>query len=256
MTTLVYNRLKNSMLTHISPNIYISDYEDERDRPRLGYIHGTSLSVMIDAGASKDHAESFLAELQAHHLPKPQFVLLTHWHWDHVFGLHALPFTSICTHATQQKLIEMSQWHWDDASMAKRIELGEDIAFCDEHIRKEYPDRSLITVKPAQLTFEDHFNFHSGNLDIQAFKLPNDHSSDACVVFIPQERVLFLGDIISPDFHHGDAHYTYDHLNGLIQALQALDFDQVVHGHTEVYTKSSLLDELYAEIHALETHAT
>lgn len=243
------------MLTQISPNIYVSEYEDRRDRPRLGYIHGSSLSIMIDAGASKEHAESFLDELALRHLPKPQFVILTHWHWDHVFGLHALPLTSICTHDTQQKLIEMSQWTWDDDAMAKRIQTHEDILFCDEHIRAEYPDRSTIKVVPAQLTFEDHFNFHSGNLDIQAFKLPNDHASDSCVILIPQERVLFLGDIISPNFHQGEAHYTSSNLNALIQALQALDFEIAVHGHTELYTKASLLDELYAEMHALESYA-
>lgn len=240
------------MLHQISPSIYISDYEDATDRPCLGYIHGSNVSVMIDAGNSSAHALAFLDELKTLNLPMPQLVILTHWHWDHVYGLHALNFSSICTHATQLKLIEMASWNWDDASMAKRLETHEDIEFCDTHIRVEYPDRSHIKVVPAQLTFDDHFEFQSGHLDLHVFKLVNDHADDSCVILIPQEKILFVGDIFSANYHEGEAHYTHSKLSALIKGFEALDFELAIHGHTEPYTKAHLLEYLYEELELLK----
>lgn len=236
------------MLTSLTQNIFVSDYVEATDRPRLGYVRGSRYSLMIDAGNSKAHALEFLNDLKALDLPDPDFVILTHWHWDHVYGLHALKAVSICTESTQAKLIEMSEWEWTPSAMAKRLETGEDIEFCDVHIRVEYPDLSTIIIKKADLTFRDWLSLDLGQKEIRIMRLPNSHSPDSCVVFVPDEKILFLGDIISEDFHHGTPHYDRSSLSGLIRALDGIDFKQAIHGHTDIFSKSELmayLDESY-----------
>lgn len=236
------------MLTSLTQNIFVSDYVEATDRPRLGFVRGSKFSLMIDAGNSKEHAQEFLNELKKLDLPSPDFVILTHWHWDHVYGLHALKTISICTESTQSKLIEMSGWEWTPIAMAKRLESGEDIEFCDVHIRVEYPDLSKIIVKKADLTFMDRLTLDLGQKEIRVMRLPNSHAPDSCVVLIPEDKILFLGDIISEDFHHGAPHYDRTSLGALIRALEEIDFNTAIHGHTEIFSKVELmsyLDESY-----------
>ncbi|PAC80536.1 Zn-dependent hydrolase, partial [Bacillus sp. 7788] len=61
------------------------------DRPILGMVVGSNKTLMIDAGNSKEHAKYFIKETLKHENLTPDMVVLTHWHWDHIFGLPALP---------------------------------------------------------------------------------------------------------------------------------------------------------------------
>lgn len=231
----------------ITASIYISDNEELNDRPRLGYIKGSKYSVMIDAGNSPAHAQLFLDELKMKDLKTPDFVILTHWHWDHVYGLSHLDIPSICSAKTQAKLIEMSQWQWDPISMEARLISGEDIEFCDSCIKVEYEDPKHIQVKTADIIFDKFLNIDLGDLNCLILRVDNDHAEDSSVIFIPEEKVIFLGDITSPNYHKGPEHYTLDGITKLMDALEELKFDIAVHGHTEVMSKQEWMDFLQIE---------
>ena len=238
-------------LTQISKHAYISDFEEYRDRPRLGYINGSERAVLIDAGASKEHLFEVLDLIKEKGLHEPEVVILTHWHWDHVYGLHACGFPSLCSEKTQMKLKEMSDWHWDDESMAKRVKSGEDIEFCDEHIRHEYSDLTKIKVVEADETFFDECELDCGDVLLKIFEMETDHSEDSTFIYIKEDEVLFVGDAYSEDYHHGEAHYSKEKLNKLISKLESLDFTKVVHGHDVVMNKVEILDILKKEYKSL-----
>ena len=235
------------MLHQITANIYSSDFEEENDRPRLGYIKGTRFNVMVDAGNSPAHAQMFLEALEKEGLQAPDFVILTHWHWDHVYGLSQLTLPSICSAKTQAKLIEMSHWKWDDISMHQRLLSGEDIAFCDACIKVEYADPKTIKVKTADIIFDKFLNIDLGGISTLVLRIDNDHAEDSSIVFIPEEKVIFLGDITSPNYHTGPEHYTLEGITKLIDALNELNFDIAIHGHTEVMSKQAWMDWLEVE---------
>ena len=77
-------------LHKISERIYYSDYDVERDRPILGYIRGDHFSVAVDAGHSDSHLNELYSLLKQHDLPLPDVTVITHWHWDHSFAMHAV----------------------------------------------------------------------------------------------------------------------------------------------------------------------
>ncbi len=174
------------MLHQITPNIYISDNEELNDRPRLGYIKGPKYAIMIDAGNSPAHAQLFLDELKKMDLKTPDFVVLTHWHWDHVYGLCHLDIPSICSAKTQAKLMEMRNWQWDPISMQARLIRGEDIEFCDSCIKVEYEDPKTIQVKTADIIFDTFLNIDLGGLTCLVLRVDNDHAQDSSIVFIPE----------------------------------------------------------------------
>ena len=74
-------------LIKVSDRIWYSMFEEERDRPCLGYIRGDDWSIAVDAGHSDAHVEEFYEALKKEQLPLPALTVITHWHWDHAFGI-------------------------------------------------------------------------------------------------------------------------------------------------------------------------
>ena len=77
--------MPEAVLHRISDHVYWMP-PAKPDRPSLGAVVGTDGVLMLDAGASDAHARQFLNLLTAQGIPSPDYVALTHWHWDHVFG--------------------------------------------------------------------------------------------------------------------------------------------------------------------------
>ena len=77
-------------LQKISERVWYMPSESERDRPNLGYVKGDNWSLAIDAGHSEAHVKEFYDLLKKEGLPLPSLTVLTHWHWDHTFGMHAV----------------------------------------------------------------------------------------------------------------------------------------------------------------------
>lgn len=227
-------------LHQLTSNIYYTDHDPAVDRPVLGYIAGSRFAVMVDAGNSPSHVRSYLALLAAQGLTLPKYCALTHWHWDHTFGLHAFPGEAIACRQTNDELRRLSQWSWDEAAMQARLAAGLEIAFADEHIRAEYPSPEDIIVRPAAITFDQTLTLDLGGLTCHLLHLPSAHSEDSVVVYIPEERLLFIGDCYNDDFYH-DHYRDLTKTRALHTALAALDFELAVPGHSGPIAKTDLL---------------
>lgn len=230
------------MLKKLSERIYVSDFDSSNDRPRLGYIKGSRFNLMIDAGNSPAHFNQFMEECHQLGLKEPDFILLSHWHWDHVFGLTDTMIPAICSSLTQKKLIEMSQWKWDDKSMNDRLVKGDDIEFCDINMRIEYQDCTQIRTRKADITFNSEIEIDCGDITCIMKLIDNDHAPDSCVIYIKEEKTLFLGDIISEDYHHGEPHFTQEKFYPMWETIFAYDINYAIHGHTDIFNKQTLKD--------------
>ena len=82
-------------LYRLTERVWYTSYEEERDRPALGYIKGDKFSVAIDAGHSDAHLNEFYDLLRKENLPLPSLTIITHWHWDHSFAMHCINGISI-----------------------------------------------------------------------------------------------------------------------------------------------------------------
>ena len=138
-------------LHQLTNRIWYTEHDSTTDRPTLGYIMGDRRSVMLDAGNSGAHAELFLEAVRRAGLPRPELVCISHSHWDHTFGMASLGLPAIASEKTNALLLQMACWGWSEREMAKRLETGEESAFCDTHIRLEYHDLSRIQVRGADI---------------------------------------------------------------------------------------------------------
>lgn len=229
----------------LTDGIYYSMFDKEADRPVLGYVKGQKYSFMVDAGNSKSHVESFYEALDKEGLKRPDMIAVTHWHWDHTFGLHAAAGITIAHEKTNAKLEEMAEWKWTDSEMKKRLEEKVEIEFADTCIRKEYPLLSEIRVVTSDLSFNDVMKIDLGGVFAELHHVPSPHSEDCVCVFIPEERVLFIGDGVGVDYYN-NCFLDKSKLRSLITAVEGFDFDICVMGHAEPMSKQNILNIMHS----------
>ena len=174
------------ILNRLTERIWVYPYEEERDRPNLSYIRGDRWSLAVDAGHSAEHTEEFYRALEEAELPLPKLTILTHWHWDHTFGMHAVHGLCLANERTNQYL---------DA-FRKRLEAEGTEFFLemDKSIRKEYADGQPVFVTLADLVFRDEILLDAGSCPIRVFQADSPHTDDSTLVEVPGEKVLILGD--------------------------------------------------------------
>lgn len=217
-------------LKRLTNIIYYLPHEENHDRPTLGYINGEKYSVAIDAGASPAHINVFYSALSETNLPAPEYTVITHWHWDHTFGMCAAQGKTIAHTNTYPKLLDMRS-------------SGDVFSFGDERMRVEYSDAMEIAIALPDILFESSLALNLGNICCHIIKIPSPHSDDSAAVWIPGEKVLILGDATSPDYFNGGV-YDMGELSNMIAWLNECDFTTCVLGHCEPLAKSELMEYL------------
>lgn len=238
-------------LKQITNRILYLPNSEETDRPTIGYVNGDHFSVIIDVGNSPKHVNIIENEILKHGLPLPKLAAITHWHWDHTYGMCAFKGQVIANKLTNQQLIKMRHWQWTDQDMKERLRTGEDIEFCDRHIRIEYPDLNEIKVCPADIIFENTLTLDLGNVTCELRLVGGPHSDDSTIVYIPEEKVLFVGDADSGDFYFNHGKYDKKKLEYFLNKIKEIPFETYVHGHCEPMTREIILKELEEELRNL-----
>ena len=232
------------VITQISERIYYLPFDENTDGPNLGYILGNKYSIMIDCGNSPKHLSLFYAGLEERHLPIPQIAFITHWHWDHTFGMNSFNGTTIAGQLTNNKLKEVMQWKWTDKAMKERLVNGEEIKFCDENIRKEYKNLSEICVKSADVIFDRSISIDLGGITCTALHCQSPHSKDSVIIYVPEEKILFCGDADSGDFYDNKGQREVGRVKQYRDVLMKIPFEVYLHGHCEPLSREQVFIDL------------
>ena len=103
-----------------------------------------------------------------------------------------------------------------------------------------YVDWGEITVRPATVTFRERLTLFSGERRIALIYVGPAHTTNDIVAWLPEERVLFTGDIV---FNGGTPFVLMGSLQGAIDAidvLRGLGAETIVPGHGPVCGPESL----------------
>ena len=168
---------------------------EERDRPNLCYVKGSRLGLAVDAGHSAAHVQEFYALLEKESLPLPDITVLTHWHWDHTFGMHAVHGLTLANERTDRYLAE-----WKEK--IEKNGPGEFLAI-HESIRREYPAGTEVTVRTADMVFSGEMTLDLGGYTVKVMQADVPHTDDSTLVYAENDRVLFVGDSTCHDFFTG-----------------------------------------------------
>lgn len=224
------------MLNKLTNRVYYMDFVQIGDRPVLGLVVGDKYSLIIDGGNSSSHAKEFLKEIGKLNIPPVKYLLLTHWHWDHVFGITTIGALNIVHKNTDSKLKWMKGLEWTNEAIHERVVAGEEIEFCEEHIKIEHPnsDRS-IQIPESDIVFEKSLIIDLGGVSINAKHIQSDHSDDCVAIHVKEEGVVFIGDAIYNDMYNGEYSYSREKIYQLLDQLLDYKGNYYIPSHHGIY---------------------
>jgi len=239
-------------LTRIAAGIFTAE-------PRFGGANSTIILtdtgvVIVDSHSSPAAANALIAEVRALTDNPVSHVINTHWHGDHHGGNRAFQKTfgdsisfishvntreDIATLATTE-LRRMASFYSTFHAKAEtylqnnRAELREDQrrqielyiaeekAFVADAQAFEYllPDRVITK----------NLTLNTGGRELQLRYFQNAHTRGDIVVFLPAEKLMISGDLLTAPYIVPRSGYPKDYANTLRQVAE-LDFDQYVLGH-------------------------
>ena len=180
---------------------------------------------------------------------KPVTALInSHHHWDHAHGnqeFHDLPiighewtYMKLATapleeptyldgvNGNARTIARVSEQIQSEQDPARKAQLEEYLEMFSAHVL----DFDEIAPIPPTLTMNDKMTLHRGDREIEIMFLGRAHTGGDVVVYFPQDKLVFTGDMaFAGPSYLGDGYV--DEWPETIERLKALDFDVFVPGH-------------------------
>lgn len=216
--------------------------------------------VIVDSHVTPSKARDLIASIPAI-TDKPVTALInSHYHWDHAHGNQEFADIPIIGHEyTRMKMAtgahEEATYQRGLAGNAATLErlAGEIEAAEDDEEREgleayramfaaHAADFDEIVPLPPDVTMNEKMTLFRGGREIQVIFLGRAHTGGDVVVYFPQDKLVFTGDILfgGPSFL-GDGYV--DDWPQTLENLKALDFDIVVPGHGPPMTDLSPIEK-------------
>jgi len=233
-------------LHKISDHVWWFTPESRTDRPSLCAVVGEKGVVWLDIGASPAHTHQFLGELSQQGIDSPDYAVLSHWHWDHVFGIDAIDCPVIAQEETAKNIKRMMQLDYGDDNLPNLIKQGHEVEFTREHMVIELNNvqRQNLVLREPDITFSQSMTINLGDVSCDIQHVGGDHASDSTVIHIPEDGVLFLSDCFYYTVYQLPQHYTEAKILPLIDKLESFDATQYIMGHANmIFAKEDMQQE-------------
>ena len=191
--------------------------------PNVGCIVGTEAILAIEARATPVMARRWIDVIRADVSPLPfGDLVLTHYHAVRTLGASAFTPRRIVAHANTKALIDergREDWASEQGRMP-RLFLGAE---------------SIPGLTRPTTTFEERLTVDLGNRIVELRYLGRGHTSGDLVVWLPDERICFAGDLVEAQAapYMGDAHVG-DWSSATLDEVAALQPTQLVGGRGPV----------------------
>ena len=191
--------------------------------PNVGCIVGTDAILAIEARATPYMAQRWIDVIRDRISDAPfGDLVLTHYHAVRTLGASAFQARRIVAHANTRALIEergAQDWASEQGRMPRLFAGAETIPGL---------------TRPTD-TFDDALTLDLGNRTVELRHLGRGHTSGDLVVWLPEERICFAGDLVEAQAapYMGDAHVA-DWSSSTLDNVAALDAQQLVGGRGPV----------------------
>ncbi|MDO5707281.1 MAG: MBL fold metallo-hydrolase [Andreesenia angusta] len=220
------------MFEKITKNIDIMNYDDDKARPLLAIVRGKESSLVVDAGNSKSHAEEFIDYLNKENIDNIKYIGITHWHWDHIYGMQYMGLINIGSEKTKEKIKRLN----NILNGEIQVEIEE-----KSTISKIKPlFRDFGKIKNLDLSFDGMLRLDLGGINCIFENLGGDHAEDSTLIFIVEDKTMFLGDMPYRGF---EGVYRTHHLNNvkkLRKEILKYDCERFYTAHKDMYSRKEM----------------
>ena len=222
------------MLNKLSDTIYYLSHQADKERPTLGVVCGERYSLIVDAGNSTRHAQEFLQEIEKLNLPPIKYLVITHAHWDHFLGMNEFDASVIVNPQTNEMLKVWKGYKFDDDSLQKYVKTNQMDSLCLEIIQADIPNRDSFKLSSPDIIFEDTLTVDLGNKVCIIERIKSTHTDDSTIVYVPDEKVVFLGDSAYNKTTNSLYHFRQSLLLPMINDIQKYDAEMFLLGHESI----------------------
>ncbi len=224
----------NTGLVKISENIY--SYVDIKNASghnsfgaNAGIIVGNDYIVVIDTLISSKKAKQFITDIRKISDLPIKYVINTHYHLDHVFGnaefkkLGATIIAHKNCNANMHKFAAVNLQNIGNYGITPEEMEGTEIAF-------------------PQITFSDSLELDLEKMTVDIKYVGASHTDGSVLVFVPEEKVLFTGDIVFTDYHPYMADGNVESWSNVLDFILTIDANKIIPGHGPISGKKDVND--------------
>jgi len=202
------------------------DATDEWPHGNTGVVVGEDGVLVVDSDYLPSRARADIALIRSVTDKPVRYLVITHWHFDHNNGTvayrDAFPGVAVVSERATRDYIELNATWWAKMStapagarraalsvMEERLSSGRDSAgqplspdargALGRHVRQrrsELAELASLVVVPPNLVFDRELTLTLGRRRIQVRDWGRANSPHDVTVYLPDERVLFTGDIL------------------------------------------------------------
>jgi len=257
----------------LAPGVWAAVREDPFELPQEGnalFVVTTEGVVLFDAGGSPLMGAAIVAKVQSITAEPITHVVISHWHGDHMRGLQAIraafPAAQVITHPHSREMIVTTRERWlkRRVIMVGNIRSALGAALAKD---QDLSGRPLIPAERAWLekgltitdqldsenqrtdyvipnvTFAENMTLFLGGREIRLLHPGNAHTAGDLMLWLPHERILATGDIVTAPIPLMPSPYTRDYV-GVLASIKSLDFSTLLPGHGSVQKDAQYLDLL------------
>jgi len=199
----------------------------------------------------------------------PSYLVVSHYHNDHIRGSQVFRGAVEVGTTLTRKLIATKgrtelKWDWDNA--ASRAAEMKRLARSKDEIEREFGAFFLpywqgilaslpeIKLRLPEMTFDNRLTFHGSKRVAQLIAFDKGHCESDCVLFLPQDRILFCGDLLFVRCHPYLGHGDPVSLLSILDRLAGMKARVFVPGHGPLGQKKHV-EELQSYIRTLSGQA-
>lgn len=245
---------KHFILERVSPNVYAAiAKEGSGSVANAGFVNLGDNSIVFDTFNTQQASED-LRNIAEKVTKQPiTWVINSHWHGDHIRGNQTFKESIIISseitylqmknnHPTriseQQNDIQGLNNYIESLIQKNDSKLRGQINFLRE-LERSLPTLELIL--PNQ-TFNDELTFYWTKCSAKLFSLGGGHSVCDAILYIPEEKVIYMGDLLFVNCHPTFFEESNpDKWIEILSIVKELDFEVAISGHGSFGTKEDFI---------------
>lgn len=226
----MHMRHREQRVHQLSDRIWIYRHDWQKVEPTIGMVLTKEGWIAIDGGNSPAHGRQVYEAMQEIREAPVLYVIDTHRHFDHVFGNQAFQAPVIASQRCRERFVQNIQDDWAPDRVHRWLQ---ETMFSSISTLNPTDFRELMLVPPS-LSFTGEMTLDLDGTSVQLFSLAGAHSDDSIGIFIPRERVLFLGDAFY--FREG-SEGSFLRLLQLLDYIAPLEVELYVPGHERAHDR-------------------
>lgn len=221
-------------LTQIVENVYA--YVDTKNGSaknsfgaNAGIIIGKDGIVVVETMVSAKEAKRFIRDIRAISRKPIRYVVNTHYHLDHVFGNSE--FAKLGAVIIAQENVKKAM----ENSAGETLKNVRAYGLTPEDIKG-------TTVAYPVLTYGDRMTINIDGQQIELIHARHCHTDGDTLVYLPDKKVLFAGDILFTNYHPFLAEGNIEEWAKELDDIKSMDAEKIIPGHGPLSGKRDLED--------------